>query len=70
MSATGWLLAFSFPMIIFQGQVDYHTFIFLPASIMVAHYYHLFKKSSWNEIVLLLFLLLILTHNYLQLFHA
>jgi hypothetical protein len=70
MSATAWLLAFSFFMIIFQGQVDYHSLIFLPASIMVAHYYHLFKKSAWNEIALLLFLLLVLAHNYLQAFHA
>lgn len=70
MAATGWLLAFTFPIIIFHGQADYNSLIFLPASIMIAHYYHLFKKSVWNEIVLLLFLLLILAHNYLQLFHA
>jgi hypothetical protein len=70
MSATGWLLAFTFPMIIFHGQADYNSLIFLPASIMIAHYYHLFKKSVWNEIVFLLFLLLILAHNYLQLFNA
>jgi hypothetical protein len=70
MAATGWLLAFTFPMIIFQGQVDYHSLIFLPATIMVAHYYHLFKRSAWNEIALLLFLLLILVNNYLQLFRA
>ena len=70
MAATGWLLAFTFPIIIFHGQVDYNSLIFLPASIMIAHYYHLFKKSAWNEIALLLFLLLILAHNYSQLFHA
>ncbi|MCK9398459.1 MAG: hypothetical protein M0Q51_00500 [Bacteroidales bacterium] len=70
MSATGWLLAFTFPIIIFHGQVDYNSLIFLPATIMIAHYYHLFKKSVWNEIALLIFLLLILTHNYLQLFNA
>jgi len=70
MAATGWLMAFTFPMIVFQGQVDYNSLIFLPASIMIAHYYHLFKKSAWNEIALLLFLLLILMHNYLQLFNA
>ena len=70
MSATGWLLAFTFPMIIFQGQVDYHSLIFLPATIMIAHYYHLFKRSAWNEIALLLFLILMLAHNYLQLLNA
>jgi hypothetical protein len=70
MTATGWLLAFTFPMILFQGQVDYHSLIFLPASIMVAHYYHLFKRSAWNEIALLLFLLSVLAHNYLQLLNA
>jgi hypothetical protein len=70
MAATGWLLAFTFPIIIFHGQVDYNSLIFLPASIMIAHYYHLFKKSVLNEIGLLLFLLLILAHNYLQLFNA
>ena len=70
MAATGWLLAFTFPIIIFHGQVDYNSLIFLPASIMIAHYYHLFKKSVWNEIALLLFLILVLAHNYLQLLNA
>lgn len=70
MAATGWLLAFTFLLIIFHGQVDYNSLIFLPASIMIAHYYNLFKKSAWNEIALLLFLVLILAHNYLQLLNA
>jgi hypothetical protein len=70
MAATAWILAFTIPMIIFHGRVDYHSLIFLPATIMVAHYYHLFKRSAWNEIVFLLFLILILANNYLQLFRA
>jgi hypothetical protein len=70
MAATSWLMAFSLPMIIFQGSVDYNTLVFIPASIMIAHYYHLFKKSAMNEITLLLFLLLVLANNYLHIFHA
>jgi hypothetical protein len=70
MAATAWLMTFTVPMIIFQGQVDYNTLIFLPASIMIAHYYHLFKKSVLNEIALLLFLILVLANNYLHIFHA
>jgi hypothetical protein len=70
MAATAWLVAFTLPMIIFSGKADYHTLVFLPASIMIAHYYQLFKKSILNEIALLLFLVLILVNNYLQLFHA
>jgi hypothetical protein len=70
MAATSWLMAFSLPIIIFQGKVDYSTLLFIPASVMIAHYYHLFKKSVLNEIALLIFLILVLVNNYLQLFHA
>jgi hypothetical protein len=70
MSATGWFLAFTLPLLIFHGQADYNTLIFLPATFMIAHYYHLFKKSIWNEMALLLLLLLILAHNYFQLLNA
>jgi hypothetical protein len=70
MAATSWLMAFCLPMIILQGNVDYHTMVFIPASIMIAHYYQLFKKSVMNEIALLLFLLLVLANNYMHIFHA
>lgn len=70
MAATAWLMAFSLPLIIMKGNVDYHTLIFLPASIMIAHYYHLFKKSIPNELALLLLLILILANNYLHMFNA
>jgi len=70
MAATAWLVSFSVPLIIFHGKVDYNTLIFLPASIMIAHYYHLFKKSLLNEIALLLLLFLILANNYLHVFNA
>jgi hypothetical protein len=70
MSATTWLMAFSIPIIIFHGNVNYNNLIFLPASIIIAHYYHLFKKSAINEIGLLIFLILILINNYLHFFNA
>jgi len=63
-------MAFSLPFILFHGKADYNTLVFLPASIMIAHYYHLFKKSVLNEIALLLFFILILVNNYLHLFNA
>jgi hypothetical protein len=70
MAATSWMMAFSLLMIILHGKVDYNTLIFLPASIMIAHYYHLFKKSLLNEMALLLLLLLILANNYIHIFNA
>jgi len=70
MAATSWLMVFSMPLIIFQGSVNYNTLIFLPAAIMIAHYYQLFKKSFMNEITLLIFFLLILINNYLHFFNA
>jgi len=70
MAVTVWLLVFSLPMIIFKGDVDYHTLIFLPATIMIAHYYNLFKKSLLNEIILFLFLSLVLINNYFHFFNA
>lgn len=70
MAATAWMVIFSIPMIIYSGKADLNTFIFLPAAIMIAHYYHLFKKSVMNEIAVLLFLLLLLLNNYLPIFNA
>ncbi|HOX79133.1 MAG TPA: hypothetical protein PLW31_13975 [Bacteroidales bacterium] len=70
MAATAWLLAFSIPMIVMQGKVDYHTLLFLPATILIAHYFHQFKKSVLNETVLLVFILLALIGNYWPLLHA
>ena len=70
MAATNWLMAFSLPLIIFQGSVNFNTLIFLPASIMIAHYYQLFKKSALNEIGLLIFLIMVIINNYLHFFNA
>jgi hypothetical protein len=63
-------MSFSLPLIIFHGDVNFNNLIFLPAAIMIAHYYLLFKKSIMNEIGLLVFLLLALLNNYIQFFHA
>jgi hypothetical protein len=70
MSTTTWMMVFSIPIIIFHGSVDYNTLIFLPAGILVAHYYQIFKKSLMNEIGLLVFLILVLINNYLYYFNA
>jgi hypothetical protein len=70
MAATSWLMVMSLPLIISHGKADYNTLIFLPATIMIAHYYNLFKKSFLNEIALLLLLILILANNYLHFFNA
>jgi hypothetical protein len=70
MSTVTWMLVFSIPIIIIHGSVDYNTLIFLPAGIMVVHYYQIFKKSLMNEIGLLVFLILVLINNYLHYFNA
>jgi hypothetical protein len=70
MAATSWLMVFSLPLIVLHGPADYNILIFLPAGVMIAHYYQLFKKSFVNEITVLLFLLLVLINNYLHWFHA
>jgi hypothetical protein len=70
MAATGWLLAFTLLLILFEGKPDYNTLVFIPSCIMIAHYYHLFKKSVLNEIALLVFLFLVLANNYFLLFNA
>jgi hypothetical protein len=70
MSATTWLMVFCLPLIIFQGDVNLNSLIFLPASVMVAHYYQLYKKSWVNETGLLVFLLLLILNNYLHILHA
>lgn len=70
MAVTVWLMVFSLPMIIVSGKVDYQTMLFLPASIMTAHYFQLFKRSVLNELALLLFIILIIANNYYSLAHA
>jgi len=70
MAATNWLMVFSLPLIFLHGDSDYNLLIFLPAGVMIAHYYQLFKKSFVNEITVLVFLLLVLINNYLHWFNA
>jgi hypothetical protein len=70
MSATTWLMVFSLPIIVLHGSVNYNNLILLPAGIMIAHYYQLFKKSLMNEIGLLVLLILIFINNYLYFFNA
>jgi hypothetical protein len=70
MSATTWMMVFCLPLIIFHGDVNLNSLIFLPASVMIAHYYQLFKKSWVNEIGLLVFIILLILNNYLHILHA
>jgi hypothetical protein len=67
MGATNWFLVLASPIIILTGQVELNLVILIPSSIIIAHYFNIFKKSVWNEIVLLVFLLLVAAHNYLNL---
>ena len=67
MGATNWFFLYSSPFIILAGKCDLNLFILIPASIIISHYFNIFKKSAWNEIVLLVFLALIGLHNYLNL---
>lgn len=66
MAATAWLLAFSLPLVLLNGPVDYHTLIYLPASIMIAHFYHLYKKAVIHEIITASYLILIFLHLYIR----
>jgi hypothetical protein len=67
MSATGWLLAFTFPMVLMSGETHYQTLIYLPSVILIGHFYNQFKKPVWHEVILLTYLGLILLNNYLPL---
>ena len=66
MAATNWFIVIASPIIILSGRIEVNLVILIPASIIVAHYFNIFKKSIWNEIVLLVFLLLLAVHNYLN----
>ena len=65
MAATAWFLVFSIPLIFSSGPLESHNLLFLPASVMIAHYFSLFKKPVWQEIVLAVFLVVIILHQYL-----
>jgi len=70
MAATSWMMVFTLPLIIFNGSVDHHNLIFLPAAVMIAHYFQIFRKSLMNELTLLAFLILSLINNYLFFLNA
>lgn len=70
MGATNWMMVFSLPVIIFNGNVNYNTLIFLPSAALIANYFIQNKKSWLNEVVLLVFFILILINNYLPYLHA
>ena len=67
MGATNWFLILSSPLVFLSGQIEFNLLLLLPSSIIIAHYYNLFKRSWWNEVVILAFLALIALHNYLNL---
>jgi hypothetical protein len=67
MGATNWFLVLSVPLIILSGKIEYNMVILIPASVIISHYFNIFKRSWWNETVLLVFLALIALHNYLNL---
>lgn len=67
MGATNWFFIYSIPLILISGKMELNSLVLLPASIMIAHYFNTFKKSAWNEVVLLIFLVLVALHNYLNL---
>jgi hypothetical protein len=66
MGATNWFLVLSVPLVILSGKVEYNLVLLIPASILIAHYFNIFKRSWWNETVILAFLALIALHNYLK----
>jgi hypothetical protein len=67
MGATNWFLIVSAPLILLSGDINFSLLILLPSSILIAHYYNIFKRSVWNEIMLLVFLAIVAAHNYLNL---
>ncbi len=67
MAATAWFLFFTLILIPLSGPWELNTLLFLPAGIMIAHYYNLFRKQIWNEIVVLVYVALVIIHHYLVL---
>jgi hypothetical protein len=66
MSATVWMALFAAFMIITQGDIGSNNILYLPAAGIVAYHFHSVKKSAWNELVVLSYLILIGVHNYLM----
>ena len=64
MAATIWMAVFGAFMVLIKGDTGFHTVIYLPAAGIIAHQFQAMKKSAWNELVLLSYLLLIGVHNY------
>lgn len=65
MAATIWLAVFGSFMVLIHGDFGYHVILFLPAAGIVASNFQSAKKSIWNELVLLSYLVLIAINNYL-----
>jgi len=66
MGATNWFMILASPLIILNDRPEFNLLFLVPASVMIAHYFNLFKRSLWNEIVVLVFLVMVAIHNYLN----
>jgi hypothetical protein len=67
MAVTVWLAIFGAVTLFMEGDIAYNTLIYIPAAGIVAAHFHMIKRSPWNELVLLAYLLMIGVHNYLNL---
>jgi hypothetical protein len=66
MSVTIWMAVFAVMAMVFGGEIKTHNLLFIPAAGIVAYQFHSIKKSAWNDIVILAYLVLIGVHNYLD----
>lgn len=65
MSVTVWLAIFATLMIITPGNIGSNNLLYLPAAGIVAYHLGSVKKSAWNELVILAYLVMIAVNNYL-----
>ena len=65
MAVTIWLAVFGAFITLTGGNAGFNTVIYLPAAAIVAYQFQVMKKSAWNEIVLLAYIILVGIHNYM-----
>lgn len=66
LSVSVWFVIYGTLMIFISGDLMMNRVIFLPASIVIAHFFDASKKSPWNELVFLFLTLGICVNNYLS----
>jgi hypothetical protein len=66
LSISIWFVMYGILIVFISGDMMMNRIVMLPAAIVIAHFFDISKKSSWNELVFLLLTIAIGVNNFLS----